>query len=136
MIAGVGRLTGNPGLFWHFVLEKLQSCCLLLTLEARAEVWGRKEENASQTPGAEQIPRHRKTQAVLAVLGTSLKANLANLRVWNLVGFAFIGVLSCCFSLAFIGESKQGYALGGAMEEATGMIIASQEWYVPQEECT
>jgi len=37
MIAGVGRVAGKPGLFWHFHLEKLQSCCLCLTLEARAE---------------------------------------------------------------------------------------------------
>lgn len=37
MIAGVGRRTGKPGLFWHLHLEKLQSYCLCLTLEARTE---------------------------------------------------------------------------------------------------
>lgn len=35
------------------------------------------------------------------------------------------------FSLAFIGGSKQGYSFGGALEEATNMIIYDKSVPVP-----
>lgn len=79
-----------------FIWKKLQSYCLCLTLELRAEEWGRKKENASQISGAKQISCDRKPHAVFEAsdLEKSLKANLfANFWVQDFVDCSFVGVL-------------------------------------------
>lgn len=110
MIAGVGRVAGKPGLFWHFHLEKLQSCCLCLTLEARAEKWGRKEENISQISGAEQISRGRTPCAELAIMALWLKAHFLVI-LW--IGDWFIHfVLLFFFFLSICGWKNEGMSSG------------------------
>lgn len=79
-----------------FIWKKLQSYCLCLTLELRAEEWGRKRENASQISGAKQISWERKPHVVFGAsdLEKSLKANLfANLWVQDFVGCSLVGIL-------------------------------------------
>lgn len=138
MIAEVGRLTGKPGFFWHFHLEKLQSYCLCLTLVLKSE-----GEKRKMPPKYQVQSKFQGTENAMLCLqsqswGHHLKQILqtSEYEIWLVVhllkfcfGFGFFLLLS--FSLAFIGESKQGYSFGGAMEEVTHMIIHNKSVAAP-----
>lgn len=96
MIAGVGRLTGKPGLFWHFHLEKASK--LLPVFDIRTKSWRVREKKGKCLPNIRCKANFvgQKTPRCVCSLRfeKSLKANLfVNLWVSDFADYSFVGVL-------------------------------------------